>query len=296
MMNPFKRPNRQLLSQTSREIRIMGPRRAGKTTFLAALVRFPNVDPSGLIQSIIPRDDATAELVEMAKDILETGSDFAPTDLSEQPLYSFEITLKPSLLSSLSRNVTPIRVTCREYAGELLQHLVTNRTAPEIQNYIEDCSFASGLMLLIDATASRSDAEYASAFEVLQRELKPRLKSQGIDLSAYRIATVFSKCEQNEIWVHRKDIRRFQALKFDETTAAITAWTRDWGCTTNSFFCSAFGFKSRNPPEPNVQILSRSQGITRAMITSSEFWRPTGLVTPLYWLQTGSDHPKLREV
>ncbi|MFE4105951.1 TRAFAC clade GTPase domain-containing protein [Almyronema epifaneia] len=296
MMNLFRQLNRPLPPQTSREIRIVGPRRAGKTTFLAALARFPNVDPNGPIQLIVPRDEATAALAEMAKDILETGSDFAPTDFSKQPLYSFEMTLKPSLWSPRSRNATPIRVTCREYAGELLQHLVTNRTAPEIQDYIEDCSFASGLILLVDATASQADAEYASAFEILQRELKPRLKSQGTDLSTYRISTVFSKCEQNEIWVHRKDIRRFQTLKFDETTAVISAWTKDWGCTTNSFFCSAFGFKSRNPPEPNVQILSRSQGVTRAMIASPEFWRPTGLAAPLYWLQTGSDHPKLREV
>ncbi|MFN6460764.1 MAG: hypothetical protein RMZ41_002820 [Nostoc sp. DedVER02] len=301
MMNLFKRKQSNQLPPEleSREVRIIGPRRAGKTTFLAALAHLPKLEPEGFVKSVESRDNTTEELVEMARDILETGSDFAPTDISRQPLYSFDISLKPSSrnfpLISISKP-TSIRVSCREYAGEFLSQLCINKDSEDLSSFIDDCSFASGLILLIDATASKSDAEYGRAFEILQRELKQRLQRQGIPLNDYRIALVLSKCEQSEIWVHRKDLDRFIELKFFETQSAIARWKNDWNCTTNSFFCSAFGMKGSNPPRANVKVLNKAKGITRAVIDSPEFWRPFGLVAPLYWLQTGIDDRKFREI
>lgn len=301
MMNLFKRKLNNVLPQQleGREIRIIGPRRAGKTTFLAALSCLPSLEPEGFVTSVEPRDDITESFVEMASDILKTGSDFAPTDFSQQPLYSFDISLRPSFrnqpLLKAADTAIKMRISCREYAGEFLHLLSTSNHSEELRSLIDDCSFASGLILVVDATASKLDAEYARSFEVLQYELKKRLQMQGVQLNDYRIALVLSKCEQSEIWINRKKIETFIDLKFFESQSVMKKWKNDWGCTTNSFFCSAFGMKGNNPPRPNVKILNRAKGITRAVIDSPEFWRPFGLAAPLYWLQTGIDDQRFRE-
>ena len=59
----------------SGDIRIIGPRSSGKTTFMAALAHWPNRDPENSpIQLITPADGVdTQRLKDMARDILENS-------------------------------------------------------------------------------------------------------------------------------------------------------------------------------------------------------------------------------
>ena len=77
----------------SGDIRVIGPRASGKTTFMAALVHWQNSDPDNSpIQSITPTDSAdTQRLQGMATDILENSQALPPTRLEEIILYNLTI-------------------------------------------------------------------------------------------------------------------------------------------------------------------------------------------------------------
>ena len=88
----------------SGDIRIIGPRKSGKTTFMAALVHWPNRDPEhSPIQSITPADGVdTQRLTDMARDILENSQALPPTPLEEVILYNLTIDSPSSLIGSQS--------------------------------------------------------------------------------------------------------------------------------------------------------------------------------------------------
>ena len=46
--------------------------------------------------------------------------------------------------------------------------------------------------------------------------------------------------------------------------------------------------------QPNVKVIERGTQGTKAIIEDPNVWRPGGLVQPIYWLQTGHRHPKLK--
>jgi hypothetical protein len=183
------------------DIRIIGPRRSGKTTFMAALAHWPNADPNSPIQSVEPFDDDTGELINMAQNILENGMSVAGTDLlddpDELPLYTLLIELKPPFLKRLvTRRNVRFQVSCREYSGEIIKDLRgSDAGGMRLSNYLDDCASASGLLLLIDGTA-KNDREYSQAFANLQRELNIRLTGENRNLRSYRLAVVFTKCEK----------------------------------------------------------------------------------------------------
>jgi len=285
------------------EIRVIGPRRSGKTSFMAALARWPNADPNSPIQAVDPFDNEAGRLIEMAKDILEDGRELAGTDYDNTtynlPTYTLLITLKPGLLNHPMAHLRgkPIRiqVSCREYSGEIIRDLCNMATAEaRLRNYLDDCASASGLLLLLDGTA-KTDREYAQALENLQRELNERLSLDKRVFKDYRIAVVFSKCEQAPVWVYQKDIQKFANLKFSSTQEVLRRWRNLWGCQVNYFFCSAFGMKG-TPPKPNVTVINKDKGGTCAVIENPSIWRPLGLVAPLYWLQTGKEDARLRDI
>ena len=280
------------------EFRIIGPRKSGKTTYLVALAYWPNTKSHSPIESIEPMDDETAKLTGMAKDILEAGASLAGTYLSDNPSqlppYSLSIKMKPAFSSQNQR----FEITCKDFAGELFDKLRSGNTA-ETKLYLEECAGAPGLLIILDGTFFTEDYEYAQGLENLQSELKWRLKGQNKALENYRTAVVFSKAEQSQVWIHRHDVRKFMRLKFNQTYQTLENWGKDWQCSINYFLCSAFGMKVDKmgvPPTPNVKVTSRENGVTLGIIARPELWQPFGLVAPIYWLYTGKDYPKLREV
>ncbi|MEW6498115.1 MAG: hypothetical protein AB1589_37285 [Cyanobacteriota bacterium] len=301
MINAFRRLPRDLPG--SPDIRIVGPRSSGKTTFMAALARWPNAKPDSPIQSVDPFDDETGRLIAMAQDILENGMAMAPNrhaeDANELPLYTVLVQLKPAFLTNpmlrLSRGNIRFQVSCREYSGELIKDLRGSGTSEiALSNYLDDCADASGLLLLLDGTA-KEDRLYAQAFAKLQAELNWRLTGNNRDLRSYRIAVVFSKAEQAKVWIHRYNVQKFVNLNFRQTQETLQKWSRDWGCPVNYFLCSAFGMKGK-PPTPNVHVETRDREGTFGVIDKPQVWRPFGLVAPIYWLHTGQDDQRLRKI
>lgn len=303
MIRAFKKPKQDL--QGSPDIRIVGPRSAGKTTFMAALARWPNANPDSPIQSVEPFDDQTSKLIGMAQDILENGLPIAGSlyaDTPDQlPRYTILVQLKPTFLTHpiirLRGGNVKFQVSCREYPGELFKDLRNDGTSKNaLSTYLEDCADASGLLLLIDGTA-KEDSIYSQALTKLQGELNWRLTGKNISLSSYRIAVAFSKSEQAQVWIHRHNIQRFINLRFPQTQATLQKWSRDWGCAVNYFFCSAFGMKGSYPnSNPNVRVETIDRQGTYGVIDKTQYWRPFGLVAPIYWLHTGEDDPRLREL
>lgn len=286
----------------NQDIRIIGPRGSGKTVFMAALAYWPNADPNTPIQSVDPYDNASGELIGMARDILADGRQLPPTDPGQNadslPIHTLLITLKPRLLNhpiaALKNKSIRIQVSCREYPGEILQDLRNISSSSSLLNsYLDDCATASSLLLLIDGTANKSDKDYAQALENLQKQLSDRLSLDTTRLRNYRIAVVFTKCEQAQLRSYWKDINNFVNWKFPAVQTVVNKWRTLWGCSTNYFFCSAFGTKGINP-QPNFKINVRNKDGTYGVIDNPKVWRPLGLVAPLYWIQTGQEDPRLK--
>ncbi len=290
-MRNFNQP--QYLSGQG-DIRIIGHRASGKTTYLAALAYWPNhnVDQSP-IQSIEPFDRDTEELRKTAQEILQEGGHVEPTENKDDPdympLYTFLIDLKPKFnLLNLNQNNLRIQLSCREYGGELFEDL-TKPSSSKLKFYLDDCASASGLMILLDGQRRSEDFKYAQAFDILIKELAMRLANNNLPTSNQRIAVVLTKGEQGTVWNSRKDISEFLKRKFPKTNNQILNWSTQWSCQIEYFVCSAFGVIPE-VNKPNVQ------GGTICTIAEPQFWRPFGLVAPLYWLYTGKHDPRLNDV
>lgn len=291
----------------SGDIRIIGPRASGKTTFMAALVHWPNGDPErSPIQDIIAaNDEDTQKLKDMARDILENSQTLPPTRLGELPLYNFTIELKPNFLlnpiaAATGRNVR-MSVSATDYAGELFTLLREEPRNPDLQLYLDECQYASGILILIDGT-SITDRDYADSLAKLEYELNLRFTNNNIDKKRYRIALVFSKAEQRTVWnryydQNSKEFRTQDFIKdrFPKTKQILQRWQRNWGCSVACFFCSAFGIMG-NPPEPNCSSRIAGRDGTSAVIARHEYWHPFGLVAPIYWLYTGQGNIQLRKI
>lgn len=276
------------------EIRIIGARSAGKTTYLSALARYPNARQNSPIQSIHPFNESAAKLISMARDILENGLSLAPTrkeEINNLPTYTFLIELKSNIFT---RKNLRFQISLREYCGEIIKDLLHDTANHTLRTYLDDCADASGILLLIDGT-SREDELYAQAFTHLQIELNERLISRNRRLRNYRIAVAFTKAEQAEVWVYRHHIKEFVNLHFPQMQNTLNAWTKTWECPINHFFCSAFGMKGY-PPQPNIKALTRDSSGVSGIIANPSVWRPFGLVAPIYWLHTGKDNQKLRDI
>jgi len=279
------------------DIRIIGGRNSGKTTYMAALAYWPNKDNNSPIQSIEPFDSETQKLCDMAQNLLENGQQLPPTRPDQPRLYTLIITLKPSLSNPIARITgrnLRLEVSCQDYAGELLTLLRNQLNEQVVINYLDDCAIATGILLLVDGSSHGLDREYSQALQNMKRELDYRFSSNKRNKKEYRIAWVFSKAEQAGVWIHRNDIQEFKNLKFPETQKVLNQWSKEWNCQTASFFCSAFGFMGNN--RPNVKVINRGKEGVSAVIDQARYWQPVGLIEPIYWLHTGKGDARLKAI
>lgn len=289
MTNAFNTPN-ELAG--SGDIRVIGDRACGKTTYLAALAYWPNHDSAlSPIQSITPFDADTGGLCDMAENILKKGGHLPPSDNPDDPdsmpLYTLLIDLKPKFSLFNQQNIR-IQVSCREYGGELIEDLGKTITS-KLESYLNDCASASGLLIQIDGRSQAKDEQYAKAFKTLETELSDRLKKNNQNPNNQKIAIVFTKGEQAPIWNERNKLPDYINRKFPQTRIALQSWMTKWGCSMDYFICSAFGVMG-NPPRPNVT------GGNNGVIARPQYWKPFGLVTPLYWLYAGKYDSRLNDI
>ena len=274
-------------------LRIIGDRGSGKTAYLASLAYWPNASPESSVKNITPIGEEAQELIDKAREILEQGLELEATDLNadinEVKDYSLSINLKDrfSWLEGSKKSVQ-LNISCKDYAGEFFSDLIYKNGDPKLEDYLEDCCLATGLLMLVDGTSHRKDKEFARGMEKLLMEID----RSDIEMQRRRIALVLSKCEQSELWVNRHRPRKV-AARFPKLSAQLENWSKFGGGTVEYFTSSAFGIVGQQYPEPNSKRLRRSRHGTNSVIKNSKLWRPFGLVSPIYWLCTGKRHSEL---
>lgn len=292
MVSSLQPKNPESESSDSTEFRMIGPRSAGKTAYLAALAYWPNAKKDSPIESIIPMNDETKKFIDIAENILKMGSPVAATYFTNDPDSIFEYEIKIAMNSNF--NNQEFKVSCKDFAGELFSKLESGNIVA-IEAYLQEYAEATGLLIMLDGTSFIRDTKYFQGLVNLQSALASTLRNQNKSLKDYRIAVVWSKAEQPGMWNYRHRIPTFMNRKYTQTDKLLSRWKREWKCSMNYFFCSAFGVKGKDTT-PNVKAEKRPDGVTFGVIDNTEVWQPFGLIAPIYWLYTGRDISLLRDL
>jgi GTPase SAR1 family protein len=281
----------------SATIRVVGDRASGKTAYMAALARWPNASSNSPVQTIIPINEDGENLVLMAQNILEQGLQMPPTGISENTVdlkdYQLRIMLKGTFswrnpkLNGSAQQVT-LDVNCKDYPGEFFSDLLNKVGDPVLNDYLDDCLQASGIMILIDGTSRRYQDIAASIDKFLVA-----LDRSDLDVRKRRIALVMTKCEQPELWVDRQKPRDIVRAISPQVLRRLESWQQSGVGTVEYFSTSAFGMLGTNTPAPNFTKVRASRDGLAAVIRDPRRWRPFGLVAPIYWLCTGERHRQL---
>jgi hypothetical protein len=287
-------------------VRIIGDRGSGKTAYIASLAYWPNADPSSAVQTVTSVNSLTNELVAQAQNILEQGLEMEGSDLNDSITdvkdYSLSIVLKGqfSFLQNVNTTIKNVQavmkpqlvklnISCKDYAGEFFADLVHKVGDSKLEDYLEDCLLANGIMFLADGTAHRKDSEYANGLD----KFLIALDRTDISRIQRRIAFVMTKCEQSELWVNRHNSRELAQARFPQTFRKLQAWQQTGGGQVDYFTTSPFGILGSRSPEPNSVKIKRDRDGTTSCIKDPKRWRPFGLVAPIYWLCTGERHKEL---
>ncbi len=273
------------------EIRMIGDRASGKTSYLSALSVCWQEESytEGRILSVSPFGDGAIKLQDNAKNCLENGITLPPSEYADS--CRFSLLLKPRFLmnpiAALFRRPIRLNISITAPTGELIENLIAGKVTQEA---FDDCASVAGLIIIISGIAQGEDKKYAEVLTTLQRELNSIIGQarNRKRLKRHRIAVVFTKGEQGGVFVSRHNSKDFAERKFPKTTIVLENWKKSWNCSMNFFICSAFGMIREL--EPNCK------GIGNGLFGLKEpnAWQPFGLVAPIYWLQTGKDDRQLR--
>ena len=281
-------------------LRVIGDRSSGKTTYMSALARWPNADPTkSAVQEVQAINNDGERLIDKAKNILEQGESLEATLLHTTPSevkdYCLQIVLKDNYSGGnvkVNQNSPSINlnINCKDYAGEFFSDLLNKKSGSSLlQDYIEDCVQANGIMLLVDGMGFRQDTKYVGILEKFLIELD----RAEIKAKCRRIAIVVTKCEQPELWVNRHDPQLIVEARFPRILQQLKKWERLGAGSIDCFTTSAFGMVGNRYQTPNMECISRDREGIKAVIKYPKKWKPFGLVAPIYWLCTGKRHPKL---
>ncbi len=261
MRDLFKKISSQP-QQSSAVLRVIGDRSSGKTTYMASLARWPNADPSSPVQSVIAVNEAGEELITKAQNLLEQGLAVEPSNLyasaSDIKDYTLRITLKgqfswKNTKATIGSQLINLNISCKDYAGEFFDHLLHQATNPQLEDYLDDCLQATGIMFLVDGNSRRKDLEYVAGLE----KLLLMLDRADMVAGKRRISLVLTKSEQSELWVNRHKPAFVAEARFPQVYRKLQTWQQMGGGNVEYFTTSAFGMLGNNFPEPNVSLLSR---------------------------------------
>ncbi len=279
-------------------LRVIGDRSSGKTTYMASLARWPNADPASPVQTVTPINEDGAELIDKAQTILEQGLQLEPNDpnmsAADVKDYALRITLKGKFSwknpkTTFTSPLMNLNVSCKDYAGEFFADLLHKAGDPRLQDYLQDCLQATGIMFLIDGTTHHKDSEYASGLD----KFLMAIDRADISGEKRRIALVVTKCEQPELWVNRLNPLYLASKRFPQVHRKLESWQQIGSGNVDYFTTSAFGMLGNRYPEPNSVQIKRDRGGVASVLKAPKQWRPFGLVAPIYWLCTGERHKEL---
>lgn len=263
------------------EIRIIGARQTGKTTYLATLAACPHKEYFPGLE-ITPIGDDSKRLVEMAWDIIAKYQSLPPTRRGSPPEYELEIKF-----TSASK---PITLLAKDYAGELFEELVFEQKdwSKDVREYVNDLLTAQGWMIVLTDWQQEQDTKiYQPAIKNLLSELN-KYEAYNKDKAKKRIAVVMTKCERGEIWAGRfepgEDLFKVRLPKTYEEMMKPKVYPQ----RVKFFACSSFGVLGDKNPRPNRYVPKDGSSIDHAYLRDNAAWQPYGLFAPIYWLNTGN--------
>ena len=289
-----KKDKNKNLSEGSSEInlRVVGDRASGKTTYMASLARCGNANYSSFVQVIEPFNKDGENLFNLAQDILEQGLRLEPTRLNEHadatslPNYALKIIIK----KELGIKTSEMLLNCKDYSGEFFSDLLYQTGNSLLQDYIDDCLEAESILFLIDGIAYQKDREYAKGLGKFLDNFRT-----NTDKKKRRLALVLSKCEQPDLWINRHKPKDLVIARFPEVYRKLEAWQKSGYGKVEYFTSSAFGMLGTRFPEANAKKIRRGQDGVVSVLKDTQHWRPFGLVAPIYWLYTGERHQGLEK-
>jgi hypothetical protein len=265
-------------------IRVIGPKGSGKTTYLAALAYQPlramKEYQNLKVQAV---NDDTRNLADKAENIISQGASVEPTssevtNIYDLPSYSFNIELK----RRFRKQQEQINLVARDYPGEIFEDLEFGSSNPLHQEFIEECLTAdvNGCLILLTHWQSGTDSSYS---RIVQRFIE--LMDKYERTSNLRLAIAMSKCERGELWPGRLDPHTdLFNVHLPRTTHILQ---QNIPAQNLGFYAiSTFGVLGRKDPRPNRTQEWGTDG-KLAVLRDAKKWRPYNLVAPLYWLSTG---------
>ena len=259
---------------------MIGPRAAGKTSYLAALAYWPDANNKNI--EVTPITGAAEKLKAKAQNKILQGISLEQNKIDgikiksfyDLPLYQF--TIESKMLGGLKK--ARIELVVRDYPGEVFNELA-NGIANEVhREFMEKCFVGDvvGCLIMLHEWETGRDNFYNRAFENFIKLMKENER-----LANLRLAVAMSKCERGELWPGRLEP---EIDIFREHLPRTTKTLRKQIPEKNLRFyaLSTFGVLERNDPRPNRrdEILGGKGSVLR----KPKQWRPYGMMSPLYWL------------
>jgi|GEM_PF-4073816 hypothetical protein len=136
------------------DVRMVGTRDAGKTSYLAALSVCWQAESylEGRIISVDPYGHGAEHLQHSAENILKNGIPMLASEYADS--CRFSIKLKPRFLmnpiATIQRKPLRLNISITAPMGELIENLIAGNFTPDALN---DCASVVGLMIMLDSTA-----------------------------------------------------------------------------------------------------------------------------------------------
>jgi hypothetical protein len=263
---------------------VIGPRKSGKTTYLAGLAYWSQrkLALKQKMFTVHPLNEDARYLAEQAKNIILPQASLEGTRIplegvNDLPVYSFQIEVN----RKLHKNET-INLVVKDSAGEIFDQLESGSRSSEYEDFFEEFLIkdVGGCLILLTGWQGDSDDSYnqkLSAFTTLID-----FYERNNDL---RVAVAISKCERGELWPGRLDpeIDLFDA-HLPQTKLLLQSKIAPENL--RFFALSTFGVLGRNDPRPN-RIDEPGWNGAMSVLREPGKWQPYGMFSPLYWLSTG---------
>lgn len=263
-------------------IRVIGPRSSGKTTYLAALAYQPaRSSRKNKNFQVQPLNDDTKNLADKAENIILEGNSLEPNNtkvrtIDDLAVYSFNIAVK----NGFSQEKFTLAV--RDYPGEIFDELEYGSSNPLHQEFIDECltKDVSGCLILLTEWKHGTDRSYSRVIKRFIEEMDNHERANDL-----RLAVVMSKCERGELWPGRlePEIDLFD-VHLPETKKVLQDKIPQKNLTF--YAISTFGVLGRNDPRPN-RVEEWGKDGRNSVLREPNRWQPYGLISPLYWLSTG---------
>jgi hypothetical protein len=268
---------------------LVGPRPSGKSAYLAAFSSWNKQYRYNSNISVVALNEDARKIQDDMQHIILSGEQLEPPRLMEYnyyPDYNFEITIRERFLLNKTKIYT-ISVSARIIPGEIFEicNNSYNQAADDTLSYLASSNMNS--LIIIDASSYRKDLECA---KVVQKYLSS-LDSHNDNFinSNGRIAVSLSKCDSPDVWINRQNPDKLFSQRFPHTKQALEQWANARGVKAKYFTSSAFGCYGTNNCEPNTRIISKYESGISSVLKEPAYWRPYGLIAPIYWLDSGRD-------